>query len=150
MPVVGGGGGVHSLNSGPPTFWKDHGSIYLAAASARLSRVLRSGPEISSSSGDRPNISGQQITTLAGVNTNRISIDNVTNPTDTFICKFVGCNAAPFRTQYLLDSHANVHSSAWPHYCPVKGCPRSEGGKGFKRKNEMIRHGLVHETPGYR
>ena len=31
----------------------------------------------------------------------------------------------------------------------VKGCPRGEGGKGFKRKNEMIRHGLVHDSPGY-
>jgi hypothetical protein len=51
--------------------------------------------------------------------------------------------------QYLLNSHANVHSSNRPHYCPVKGCPRSEGGKGFKRKNEMIRHGLVHDSPGY-
>ncbi|RWA08023.1 hypothetical protein EKO27_g7094 [Xylaria grammica] len=30
----------------------------------------------------------------------------------------------------------------------IKGCPRSEGGKGFKRKNEMIRHGLVHDSPG--
>lgn len=36
-----------------------------------------------------------------------------------------------------------------PHYCSVKGCPRSEGGKGFKRKNEIIRHGLVHDSPGY-
>lgn len=64
-------------------------------------------------------------------------------------CKFPGCTAAPFQTQYLLNSHANVHSSARPHYCPVAGCPRSEGGKGFKRKNEMIRHGLVHDLPGY-
>ncbi|KAG7290653.1 hypothetical protein NEMBOFW57_000656 [Staphylotrichum longicolle] len=31
----------------------------------------------------------------------------------------------------------------------VPGCARGEGGKGFKRKNEMIRHGLVHESPGY-
>lgn len=66
-----------------------------------------------------------------------------------FICKYAGCKAPPFQTQYLLNSHANVHSSARPHYCPVKGCPRSEGGKGFKRKNEMIRHGLVHDSPGY-
>ena len=47
------------------------------------------------------------------------------------------------------SSHANVHSQTRPHFCPVKGCPRSEGGKGFKRKNEMIRHGLVHQSPGY-
>ncbi|EEH42966.2 uncharacterized protein PADG_07786 [Paracoccidioides brasiliensis Pb18] len=48
-----------------------------------------------------------------------------------------------------IDSHANVHSQNRPYYCPVKGCPRSEGGKGFKRKNEMKRHGLVHDSPGY-
>lgn len=66
-----------------------------------------------------------------------------------FACKYAGCKAPPFQTQYLLNSHANVHSSARPHYCPVKGCPRSEGAKGFKRKNEMIRHGLVHDSPGY-
>ncbi|KAH7190443.1 hypothetical protein DER44DRAFT_678846, partial [Fusarium oxysporum] len=34
-------------------------------------------------------------------------------------------------------------------YCPVKGRPSSEGGKGFKRKNKTIRHGLVHNSPGY-
>ncbi|KAI1200466.1 hypothetical protein F5X97DRAFT_332033 [Nemania serpens] len=80
----------------------------------------------------------------------RMSIDSMTNPQiGQFICTYQGCNAQPFQTQYLLNSHANVHSSARPHYCPVKGCPRSEGGKGFKRKNEMIRHGLVHESPGY-
>jgi hypothetical protein len=49
----------------------------------------------------------------------------------------------------LASSHANVHSTNRPHYCPVPGCPRGEGGKGFKRKNEMIRHGLVHDSPGY-
>ncbi|KAL8682754.1 MAG: hypothetical protein Q9186_001265 [Xanthomendoza sp. 1 TL-2023] len=48
-----------------------------------------------------------------------------------------------------FNSHANVHSQVRPHYCPVRTCPRSDGGKGFKRKNEMIRHGLVHQSPGY-
>lgn len=52
-------------------------------------------------------------------------------------------------TDFRVSSHANVHSQTRPHFCPVKGCPRSEGGKGFKRKNEMIRHGLVHQSPGY-
>ncbi|KAI6888256.1 hypothetical protein KC318_g12022 [Hortaea werneckii] len=66
-----------------------------------------------------------------------------------FKCDFSGCTAPPFQTQYLLTSHKNVHSSNRPHYCSVDGCPRSEGGKGFKRKNEMIRHGLVHSSPGY-
>ncbi|PTB61828.1 hypothetical protein BBK36DRAFT_1130746 [Trichoderma citrinoviride] len=80
----------------------------------------------------------------------RMSIDGITNPqVGSYSCTFEGCTAPPFQTQYLLNSHANVHSSARPHYCPVPGCPRAEGGKGFKRKNEMIRHGLVHDSPGY-
>lgn len=80
----------------------------------------------------------------------RMRIDGITNPQiGGYLCTFSGCNAPPFQTQYLLNSHANVHSSARPHYCPVSGCSRSEGGKGFKRKNEMIRHGLVHDSPGY-
>ncbi len=79
-----------------------------------------------------------------------MSIDGITSgAVGSYVCTFDGCNAHPFQTQYLLNSHANVHSSARPHYCPVQGCPRSEGGKGFKRKNEMIRHGLVHDSPGY-
>jgi hypothetical protein len=78
----------------------------------------------------------------------RMSLD-VIQTVGNYVCKVPGCNAPAFQTQYLLNSHANVHSSARPHYCPVRGCPRAEGGKGFKRKNEMIRHGLVHESPGY-
>ncbi|KAH8590453.1 hypothetical protein B0O99DRAFT_521152, partial [Bisporella sp. PMI_857] len=69
-----------------------------------------------------------------------------------FICQEAGCTATPFQIQYLLVSHAVVHSSARPHYGSVKGCPRSKGGKGFKgfkRKNEIIRHALVHDSPGY-
>ncbi|CAK4030634.1 Metallothionein expression activator [Lecanosticta acicola] len=73
----------------------------------------------------------------------------ITIPTGSFKCDFDGCTAPPFQTQYLLSSHRNVHSQNRPHYCPVSDCPRSEGGKGFKRKNEMIRHGLVHNSPGY-
>ncbi|KAJ5179142.1 hypothetical protein N7492_002352 [Penicillium capsulatum] len=64
-------------------------------------------------------------------------------------CNHPGCTAPPFQTQYLLNSHANVHSQDRPHFCPVEGCPRAIGGKGFKRKNEMMRHGLVHNSPGY-
>lgn len=79
-----------------------------------------------------------------------MSLDNISNPMGPgYQCTEPGCNAPPFQTQYLLNSHANVHSSARPHYCPVPGCPRGEMGKGFKRKNEMIRHGLVHDSPGY-
>lgn len=81
--------------------------------------------------------------------TDRMRIDDITNPQAGYTCDFSGCTAPPFQTQYLLNSHANVHSSVRPHYCPVQGCSRSEGGKGFKRKNEMIRHGLVHDSPGY-
>ncbi|PSR74701.1 hypothetical protein BD289DRAFT_211985 [Coniella lustricola] len=82
----------------------------------------------------------------------RMNLEGVafSNPAEgQYTCTFEGCKAQPFQTQYLLNSHANVHSQARPHYCPVAGCTRSEGGKGFKRKNEMIRHGLVHQSPGY-
>jgi hypothetical protein len=79
----------------------------------------------------------------------RMSIEGITLQSGTYVCTVPGCTAQPFQTQYLLNSHANVHSTARPHYCPVPGCPRGEGGKGFKRKNEMIRHGLVHDSPGY-
>lgn len=78
-----------------------------------------------------------------------IDLDELTIAGGSFHCPYPDCKAAPFQTQYLLNSHANVHSSSRPHFCPVKGCARAEGGKGFKRKNEMIRHGLVHDSPGY-
>ncbi|KAH6880394.1 hypothetical protein B0T10DRAFT_412037 [Thelonectria olida] len=80
----------------------------------------------------------------------RMTIDEITNPqAGSYVCTFAGCTAPAFQTRYLLNSHMNVHSSARPHYCPVKGCPRSVSGKGFKRRYEMIRHGLVHDSPGY-
>ncbi|KAF4975113.1 hypothetical protein FZEAL_8061 [Fusarium zealandicum] len=114
----------------------------------------RSATEYSSSTpGETPSTdhSGSTPATSTSI-TDHMSIDNITNPQPPpgiYTCSFSGCNAAPFQTQYLLNSHANVHSSVRSHYCPVRGCPRSEGGKGFKRKNEMIRHGLVHDSPGY-
>ncbi|KAJ5601141.1 hypothetical protein N7510_010675 [Penicillium lagena] len=70
-------------------------------------------------------------------------------PPGNYKCHHPGCTAPPFQTQYLLNSHANVHSQDRPHFCPVENCPRAIGGKGFKRKNEMMRHGLVHNSPGY-
>ena len=76
-----------------------------------------------------------------------MSIEGITSRQ--FPCSYPGCSVQPFQAQYLLSSHAHVHSSDRPHYCSVKTCPRGEKGKGFKRKNEMIRHGLVHEPPGY-
>ncbi|KAI1457096.1 hypothetical protein F4805DRAFT_458047 [Annulohypoxylon moriforme] len=104
----------------------------------------------SSSNANTPSGSGDAPTPATSITiTERMSIDAISNPVGAFMCTVQGCNAPPFQTQYLLNSHANVHSSARPHYCSVKGCPRSEGGKGFKRKNEMIRHGLVHDSPGY-
>ena len=56
-----------------------------------------------------------------------------------FTCSVKGCTAVAFHTQYLLNSHMNVHSDTRPHFCPVTECPRGPGGQGFKRKNEMIR-----------
>ena len=54
-------------------------------------------------------------------------------------CTYHSCTAIPFQTQYLLNSHMNVHSNHRTHFCPVDGCTRGPGGQGFKRKNEMIR-----------
>lgn len=76
-------------------------------------------------------------------------LDGMVPGNNTYKCSYPGCTAGAFQTQYLLNSHANVHSQDRPHFCPVAGCPRGIGGKGFKRKNEMIRHGLVHDSPGY-
>ncbi|KAI1265132.1 hypothetical protein F5Y18DRAFT_59572 [Xylariaceae sp. FL1019] len=113
------------------------------------SQRLSGGPDYHSNSGKMERVV-DILTPPTDRIADRMSIDSMTNPqVGQFVCTFQGCNAPPFQTQYLLNSHANVHSSARPHYCPVKGCPRSEGGKGFKRKNEMIRHGLVHDSPGY-
>jgi hypothetical protein len=67
--------------------------------------------------------------------TDPMSIGGITHPqpiAGLYTCTVNGCNAAPFQTRYLLNSHMNVHSSIRPHYCSVKGCPRSEEGKGFK------------------
>ena len=109
------------------------------------------GPDYNSSATETPSTDHSASTPATSTSiTDRMSIDGLTHPqVGAYVCKVPGCTAPPFQTQYLLNSHANVHSSARPHYCSVKGCSRAEGGKGFKRKNEMIRHGLVHDSPGY-
>ncbi|ESZ97611.1 hypothetical protein SBOR_2012 [Sclerotinia borealis F-4128] len=110
---------------------------------------IAAGDYSSSSNTETPS-TDQSGSTPATVVIDRMSIDGITNPqVGGFQCTNPGCKAIPFQTQYLLNSHANVHSSNRPHYCLVEGCSRAEGGKGFKRKNEMIRHGLVHDSPGY-
>lgn len=110
-------------------------------------------PSIDYNSGSTPSDHSVSTPATSTSVADRMSIEGLafSNPADhgQYTCTFEGCKALPFQTQYLLNSHANVHSQARPHYCPVQGCPRAEGGKGFKRKNEMIRHGLVHESPGY-
>lgn len=86
--------------------------------------------------------------TLAG---DTFDIAGITNPQieEGFICNYLGCTAQPFQTQYLLNSHSSVHSSNRPHYCEAESCPHSAGGKSSKRKKEMIRYRLVHDSPGY-
>ena len=44
----------------------------------------------------------------------------------------------------MNSSHRNRHSENRPYLCEAEGC-----GKGFKRKNELKRHGLSHDSPGY-
>ncbi|KAH8691921.1 hypothetical protein BGW36DRAFT_464526 [Talaromyces proteolyticus] len=63
-------------------------------------------------------------------------------------CTFPNCTAA-FTNKHSLSSHGAVHKDHRPHYCPVPGCERGVGGKGFKRKYDMDRHGLVHDSPVY-
>lgn len=127
---------AHSLSAVSPFYFPTNGAHG------------RHGTEYSSSATETPS-TDQSASTPATSITDRMSIDGITHPQVGYMCNVPGCQAPPFQTQYLLNSHANVHSSARPHYCSVVGCPRSEGGKGFKRKNEMIRHGLVHDSPGY-
>ncbi|KAJ5905400.1 uncharacterized protein N7473_002316 [Penicillium subrubescens] len=86
---------------------------------------------------------------LGSINRTPLSSTTRAEATGSYKCTHPGCTAAPFQTQYILNSHANIHSQDRPHFCPVDGCPRASGGKGFKRKNEMMRHGLVHNSPGY-
>jgi hypothetical protein len=130
----------HTLSAGSPYYYSANGYHH------RPSAEYSSSATVETPSTDQSGSTPATSTSVA----DRMSIDGLTNPQiGVYVCNFAGCNAPPFQTQYLLNSHANVHSSARPHYCPVKGCPRSEGGKGFKRKNEMIRHGLVHDSPGY-
>ncbi|KAK1243070.1 hypothetical protein MKX07_003698 [Trichoderma sp. CBMAI-0711] len=131
----------NSLPASSPDKFASNGSMHRSsvdyASSNASGKALQSGYTIASPAA------------VASV-ADRMSIDGITHPqVGSYSCTFEGCTAPPFQTQYLLNSHANVHSSARPHYCPVPGCPRAEGGKGFKRKNEMIRHGLVHDSPGY-
>lgn len=66
-------------------------------------------------------------------------------------CTFEGCKAAPFQTQYLLNSHSDTHTQDQLYRCPVKGCRVSESGTGgFRRKNHLIRHvRSLHEPPRY-
>lgn len=121
-------------------------------------------PQLSSTSGT-PDTPGTQQPILETGNAAAHPLYPTVPMSGNYKCTFEGCKAAPFTTQYLLtygtafllyrcnadpySSHMNVHSSERPHYCPVEGCERAIGGKGFKRKNEMKRHGLVHNSPGY-
>jgi len=123
------------------------GQGYVTAPSPSLKS---DGPPFPAATG-RPD-ADQSASIPAGmpVGIDQVSIDGVTIPQiGDFLCTYPSCSAQPFQTKYLLNSYANVHSSERPYYCPMKDCPRSQGHKGFKRKNEMIRHGLVYRSPSY-
>lgn len=154
LPPLSGGHGSPPI-SPPDSYPRSLPSPRSLPASSPYTRYANSLPhrpsvDYSSSTGGEVSGTEQNVppppTSTSAVD--RMSIDGITNQ-GVYACHVTGCKAPPFQTQYLLNSHANVHSSARPHYCPVPGCARSEGGKGFKRKNEMIRHGLVHDSPGY-
>ncbi|KAK0736920.1 hypothetical protein B0T21DRAFT_437715 [Apiosordaria backusii] len=148
LPSIGGHGSPPPLSPPPGTYGGYYGQ------NGQMNNHPRQS-DYASSSTATPG-SEQSASTPGATNANHHNMDRIGSiPLEgltqigTYVCTFSGCTAQPFATQYLLNSHANVHSSARPHYCPVAGCSRSEGGKGFKRKNEMIRHGLVHDSPGY-
>ncbi|EKJ70539.1 hypothetical protein FPSE_09292 [Fusarium pseudograminearum CS3096] len=70
----------------------------------------------SSNAGETPNTDHSVSTpaTSTSINsasiTDRMSIDGITHPqhmTGSYTCTVPGCNAAPFQTQYLLNSHMN-------------------------------------------
>ncbi|KAH6860513.1 hypothetical protein B0T12DRAFT_136344 [Alternaria alternata] len=65
-----------------------------------------------------------------------------------FVCSHPECTKPPFQTQYLLDSHSKTHSKDGLYFCPVLNCSRGEGGRGFKSKDKMMRHGVVHQSKG--
>ncbi|KNG47402.1 zinc finger c2h2-type integrase dna-binding protein [Stemphylium lycopersici] len=67
--------------------------------------------------------------------------------TGSFKCDYPGCNAAPFQTQYLLNSHTNVHSSNRPHYCPVKDCPRGRTTYRDKDKDDPQLRDVLAQRP---
>ncbi|KAL4911001.1 hypothetical protein BDW74DRAFT_4707 [Aspergillus multicolor] len=86
--------------------------------------------------------------TTTSTETSAAESENGTN--GPYRCTYPGCTAPPFMTRYLFKCHSKVHSQVRPHFCSVEGCPRGPDRKGFKRKNEMLRHGLfVHGDPGY-
>lgn len=77
-------------------------------------------------------------------------------------CDFPGCTFGPFPTKYLMrygtthvrrylltevSSHAKLHNPSRKYFCSFTGCPRSKGGKCFRRKSEMLRHSYTH--PGH-
>ncbi|EXM12348.1 hypothetical protein FOTG_19151, partial [Fusarium oxysporum f. sp. vasinfectum 25433] len=76
-----------------------------------------------------------------------MTIDGVTNPL--YRCTHSGCIMGPFRRSFELTSHMKVHSSERLYHCTVQGCPRNVKGEGFKRRSEMVKHGLTHNSPGY-
>ncbi|CAH0057798.1 unnamed protein product [Clonostachys solani] len=137
---------------------EEHREAAKMAEATRISnyeatKTARKGPESNLRSGS-PNYDTRSTIANYGqspssVDESSFETDSTTSASGQYVCSYSGCTAPPFQTQYLLNSHANFHSSSRPHYCPHIGCPRSEGGKGFKRKNEMIRHGIVHDSPGY-
>ncbi|CAG5179001.1 uncharacterized protein ALTATR162_LOCUS8983 [Alternaria atra] len=153
------GGGAFGTDARRPSHAASDNSPYTATLhSASTSDSYQSSEGLSPGAQPTPIEPRQRHMSLDGALASRVlppplnsGLQQQTTPhiVGCFKCDYPGCTAAPFQTQYLLNSHTNVHSSNRPHYCPVKDCPRGEGGKGFKRKNEMIRHGLVHQSPGY-
>jgi hypothetical protein len=147
----------NSAMSAPPLpLWRTHTSgstpsDYVVSASGSMSTptssIVNQSPaashptptSISSDQPPRVESSAEYMISPDGETQDINGIVGIPNGT-VYKCDMPDCTAAPFQTQYLLNSHMNVHSDTRPHFCQVPGCARGPGGQGFKRKNEMIRY----------
>ena len=107
--------------------------------------------------------------TVEASNTNRSplsspNLDSGSYVGASFTCKFVACSGRLFQTQDLLEyvifyydqcSDLDVrlieiryHINA-VHYCPIRGCARYQGRKGFADAAEKEIHLLMHSNDKY-
>ncbi|KAL9088837.1 MAG: hypothetical protein Q9159_002873 [Coniocarpon cinnabarinum] len=60
-------------------------------------------------------------------------------------CPHDTCQAPPFHTANELNEHQKSHYSDRPHLCPRKECPRSQTGREFKSREDVLQHVDAHD-----